>query len=92
MMGRDDRYAAAQLLKFADALFCSSLTQADRPTCAQIRKAVKASFARFGSHHRIMAHVGAIACSHPEAARKRLAWCREAVAEAYDINVGGGSA
>jgi hypothetical protein len=63
----------------ADALFASPLQRSDQPSAAQIRQAVSAAIAAFGSQG-CAARVAQAYGEHPETAVLRMRWARAAVA------------
>ena len=65
----------------ADALFASALQRSDHPTVNQVRQAIAAALATFGSRG-CAARVAQAYGEHPETAVPRMRWARAAVAAA----------
>ena len=65
----------------ADALFASALQRSDHPTANQVRQAIAAALAAFGSCG-CAARVAQAYGEHPETAVLRMRWARAAVSGA----------
>jgi hypothetical protein len=78
----------ANLVELAEALFCSVLRPEKLPTPDQIREAVRASLAAHHNDPSLCACELAEAYGdYPEIASTRMRWCRDAIAEAFDLGV-----
>jgi hypothetical protein len=67
----------------ADALFASAMQRSDKPSAAQIRRAITAAVRAFGGPD-CAARVAQAYGDHPEIAVTRMRWARTAAAAAFD--------
>ena len=80
--------SGASLAELAQALFCSGLRPGNLATPDQVREAVRASLAAHDNDTSLCACELAQAYGdYPEIASVRMRWCRDAVAEAFNLGV-----